>query len=46
MQKQITIDGKSYKVRYAYTRKDGSEWYVLNVSGGFEGEFGDEYPVK
>lgn len=36
------IDGVKYKVRYAYMRPDGTKWLVLNVLGGFEGEFGDE----
>ena len=39
---KITINGVQYKVRYAHTREDGSKWLVLNVTGGFEGEFGDE----
>jgi hypothetical protein len=37
-----TINGVKYKVRYAYMRPDGTKWLVLNVLGGFEGEFGDE----
>jgi len=44
--KQITIKGVVYKVRYLYTREDGSIWYVLDVTGGFEGDFGDEVKVS
>jgi len=43
--KKITIKGVVYKIRYTYTREDGSIWYVLNVTdvtAVFEGEYGDE----
>jgi len=44
--KTIEINGREYKIRYAYRSNDGKLWYVLNVDGGFYGEYGDEYPVK
>lgn len=44
--KTITINGITYKIRYTYTRTDGSAWHVLDVDGGFGGEFGDEVPSK
>jgi len=44
--KQITIKGVVYKIRYLYTRDDGSIWYVLDVAGGFEGVFGDEFKAS
>jgi hypothetical protein len=44
--KQITLDGVSYKVRYAYTTEDGTEWLVLDVDGGFFGKYGDEVPAS
>jgi hypothetical protein len=44
--KQIKLDGITYKVRYAYKRDDGTVWLVLNVDGGFYGEFGDEVPAS
>lgn len=45
MNKTIVIAGITYKVRYAYTRPDGTVWKVLDVAGGFQGEFGDEVPA-
>ena len=46
MKKQITtIDGVSVKVRYIFEKEDGSLWYALDVLGGYQGLFGDEYPV-
>ena len=42
--KIININGIEYKIRYKYKRDDGSNWIVLDVSGGFWGQFGDEIP--
>ncbi|MFA6198810.1 MAG: hypothetical protein WC679_00135 [Bacteroidales bacterium] len=42
----IKIDGVVYKIRYSYRRDDGTLWYVLDVSGGFSGDFGDEVQVN
>jgi hypothetical protein len=41
----LLIEGMEYKIRYIYTRDDGTEWYVLKCQGGLMGDFGDEYPV-
>ena len=45
MIKIIVIAGVKYRIRYAYIRPDGTSWYVLDVPGGFGGEFGDEVKV-
>jgi len=45
MKKTIKINGVEYKIRYAYQKEDGTKWLVLDVPGGFEGDFGDEVPA-
>jgi len=45
MKNTIMINGTDYKVRYEFTKEDGSTWIVLDVDGGFYGEFGDEWPL-
>jgi hypothetical protein len=46
MSKQVKINGVTYKVRYTYTRPDGTVWMVLDCDGGLKGDFGDEWPAK
>lgn len=43
--KTLRIDGVDYRIRYMYTRDDGSKWYVLDTDR-LMGKYGDEWPVK
>ena len=44
----ITINGITCKVRYTYTKDDGTVWHVLNIGdmdhGPGRGDYGDEWP--